>query len=75
MDCQEIFESLSDYIDEDLADRKCAEIERHLKDCYNCKVVVDTIRKTVTLYHAIPSRLMPEELRLKLHQVIRIEGL
>lgn len=72
MDCQEIFESLSEYLDEELAAKKCREIERHLVDCCNCQVVVDTLRKTVALYHAIPSHTMPESARLSLHRVISL---
>ena len=43
--------SLSDYVDGDLAEPVCAEIERHMAGCERCRVVVDTLRKTVELYH------------------------
>lgn len=72
MNCQEIFEALSDYIDEELAERKCREIERHLKTCHNCRVVVDTLRQTIALYHAIPSQRLPDEVRLRLHKIIKL---
>ena len=73
MDCREIFEGLSDYIDEELADKTCREIENHLKDCYNCRVVVNTLRQTVTLYQETPSEELPGDVRMRLHKVIRLQ--
>lgn len=74
MNCDEIFESLSEFIDEELAAAKCRELKVHLEGCDNCQVVVDTLRRTVTLYREVPAPRLPEEARLKLHAVIRVEG-
>lgn len=73
MDCKDIFENLSGYIDEELAVRTCKEIEVHLAGCENCRVVVNTLRRTVTLYHSIPAKTMPGDVRLRLHKRIRLE--
>lgn len=73
MDCKEIFESLSEYIDEELAAKTCEEIEVHLADCENCRVVVNTLRRTVTLYHSISAEEMPGDMRLRLHKRIMLE--
>lgn len=72
MNCQEIFENLSDYLDEDLAQIKCRELELHLGTCRNCRVVVDTLRQTIELYHSIPSQKMPDDVRLRLHRIINL---
>jgi len=74
MDCQELLEGLSDYIDEDLAEKTCREIENHLKDCPNCQIVVNTLRRTVTLYHEVPPEEIPGDVRKRLHAVIRLNG-
>jgi anti-sigma factor RsiW len=70
----EIFESLSEYVDEELAAKTCKEIEVHLADCENCRVVVNTLRRTVTLYHSIPEQTIPGDVRLRLHKKIMLEG-
>ncbi len=49
--CQDLLASLSDYVDGTLGALLCAELEEHLRGCTNCRVVVDTLRKTVELYH------------------------
>ena len=48
--CKQLLGSLSEYIDGELQAELCAEIEEHLKDCDNCRIVVNTLRKTVELY-------------------------
>jgi anti-sigma factor RsiW len=48
--CQDMLGSLSDYVDGTLKAEICAEIERHLVGCTNCRVVVNTLRKTIELY-------------------------
>lgn len=61
--CRELLGSLSDYVDGDLADEICAEIERHMAGCERCRIVVDTLRKTVELYHIAadaPAALPPD---------------
>ena len=73
MDCQEIFEALSDFIDRDLSDKACGEIEKHLEDCINCRIVVNTLHMTVSLYHSMPRQEMPGEVRMRLHRMIEIE--
>lgn len=51
--CRELLGSLSEYVDGELAEELCAEIERHLAECENCRIVVDTLRKTVYLVHTL----------------------
>jgi anti-sigma factor (TIGR02949 family) len=49
--CRNLLASLSDYVDGELKDELCAEIEKHMQGCENCRIVVDTLRKTVLLVH------------------------
>ncbi len=46
---------LSDFIDGELAPDLCAKLEQHMADCDNCRVVVDTLRRTVSLYRTLPA--------------------
>ena len=48
--CRKLLSSLSDYVDGELEEIICTEIERHMEGCENCRIVVDTLRKTVYLY-------------------------
>jgi anti-sigma factor (TIGR02949 family) len=57
--CHDLLASLSDYVDGELSENLCAELERHMHQCENCRIVVDTLKKTIDLYH---TDLTPEPL-------------
>jgi len=48
--CQHLLGNLSEYIDGELQAELCAELEQHIEGCDNCRIVVNTLRKTVELY-------------------------
>ena len=66
--CRHLLDELSDYLDDEASAEMCAEIERHLTDCADCRVVVDTLRQTIQLYHTLPSPAMPEAARERLYK-------
>lgn len=49
--CSELIRSIGDYIDSDLSPELCRELEEHIRGCENCRIVVDTTKKTISLYH------------------------
>ncbi len=70
--CEHLLGELSEYLDGEASAEFCAEIERHLASCENCRVVVDTLRKTVMLYREMPQPSMSEEARRRLYKVLDI---
>lgn len=71
MKCEELLKLLNDYVDGTVDPAICAEFERHMAGCNPCQVVVDTIRKTITLYKAGQPYELPVEFRQRLHEVLR----
>lgn len=51
MDCTEVLEQLSEYLDAEARAELCRAIDAHLARCSHCQVHVDTVRKTILLYH------------------------
>ncbi len=72
-ECQHLLGQLSDYVDGELGQSVCEEIERHLAGCSNCRVVVDTLRKTVTLYQSHGSDPIPGNVEERLYKVLRLD--
>lgn len=70
--CQSLLSQLSDYIDGDLEEALCAELERHLASCENCRIVVNTLAKTITLYHHLPDPDLPAETQDRLFKVLKL---
>ena len=60
--CHELLSQLSDYVDGELDDALCIEIERHMAECDRCHIVIDTLRKTVELCRAYEPSAMPKPL-------------
>jgi anti-sigma factor RsiW len=72
--CRHLLDSLSDYMDGDLSDDLCFELERHLTDCKDCQIVVDTLRKTITLYRATATPPpVPSEVRERLYKCLNLD--
>ncbi len=69
--CHHLLGSLSEYLDGELEARLCAELESHLTDCENCRVVVDTLRRTVSLYQVVeqPGAMPPDVRQRLLHRL------
>ncbi len=51
--CQDMLKQLNEYIDDEIDATLCQELERHLAHCTDCRVVLDTLTKTVKLYHSL----------------------
>ena len=73
--CRHLLDSLSPYVDGELGAELCTELERHLSDCENCRIVVDSLRKTVYLYRVTADELpsVPEEVRQRLYHCLDLD--
>ena len=68
--CGHLLGDLAVYLDGEASEALCLEIERHLEDCTNCRVVVDTLRKTVELVRDLPQPGLPEDTRQRLYTAL-----
>jgi anti-sigma factor RsiW len=71
MKCEELLKLLNEYVDGTVDPAICTEFERHMAGCDPCQVVVDNIRKTITLYKNGQPCELPVECRDRLHAVLR----
>ena len=73
--CRDLLGTLSDYVDGTLKKELCAELEKHLAGCENCRVVVNTLRKTVELYRDEDKENsnLPDEVRSRLFYKLNLE--
>jgi len=74
--CHEMLEGISDYVDGSARQSLCEEIERHMEDCPDCRVVVDTLKKTIYLYRQQDETVqMPSDARQRLFRSLRLDDL
>ena len=73
--CEGLLGSLSDYIDGELGAELCRQIEKHISECDDCRIVVDTTRKTIDLVHAsnTPHTGLPEKVRDRLFKRLNLD--
>lgn len=65
--CSHLLNYLSDYVNGELSESLCLELEAHMANCENCRVVVDTLAMTLKLYHESPAPTLPEDVRSRLY--------
>lgn len=73
VECSEHLNCLSEYLDGELDPALCAEIERHMAECGDCRIVVDTLRKTVSLYRRYGHEEVPADAKERLYAVLKLE--
>ena len=72
--CRYLLSSLSEYVDGDLSDELCQEIERHMEGCRDCQVVINTLQKTVVLYHQTSGPPdIPSDVRSRLYKRLDLD--
>ncbi len=71
LSCEELLKALNEYVDGETALAVCREFAEHLAGCDPCRVVVDNIRKTISLYKAGEPYPVPPELQARLRDALR----
>jgi anti-sigma factor RsiW len=71
MNCHEMLKALNEYVDGTLPAGICEQFEQHLAGCNPCQIVVDNIRKTITLYKNGQPYELPAEVASRLRQCLR----
>lgn len=64
---------LNEYVDGTVDPAICTEFEKHLAGCNPCQVVIDNIRKTITLYKRGQAYELPAQFRQNLHARLRVK--
>ena len=71
--CKALLGDLSEYIDGELPPELCAEIEKHLEACENCRVVLNTTRRTIDLVQAPADEAVPADVRERLFKRLNLD--
>ncbi len=74
VNCKALLGSLCDYLDGTLSAEICQEIDKHISECDNCRIVVDTLHKTISLYQQTSEETeVPGAVRERLFHVLNLE--
>jgi len=70
--CKKYIQNIADYIDGEIDETLCADIEKHLKECNNCRLMVDTLRQTVVLCRDGKKEKLPPSIEDKLNNILKL---
>jgi predicted anti-sigma-YlaC factor YlaD len=70
VNCRSIIKELANYFDEALDPILKTSIEKHLEGCEDCRIVVDTTRKTIQIFCNSEPAPLPEETKTRLRDAL-----
>lgn len=70
MNCKKVIHELTSYLDGVLDSEMRVDLELHLARCTDCRVVVDTTRKTIQIFCNSEPVPLPEDVRRRLHTAL-----
>lgn len=68
MRCGKHLERISQYLDGELSEKECLEVERHLAECPECAACLDSIRKTIRLCREMGREKVPADAARRLRE-------
>jgi anti-sigma factor RsiW len=71
-DCQARLALLSEYVEGLLDAHACAQLEAHLADCPDCRIVVNSLTNTIELYRRIPRVCLSDDADERLFRALQL---
>ena len=68
--CRKVYRRICENLDQGLDSPECREIKRHLEQCPDCLAYLDSLKKTVLLYRAMPSPPVSRAMRRRLFKIV-----
>ena len=70
MNCKKVILELTSYLDGAIDTSVRIDLEQHLARCTDCRLVVDTTRKTIQIFCNSEPVPLPEDVRNRLHSAL-----
>lgn len=70
MNCRGVLTEISDYLDGAMDSSLLQELEIHLSRCTNCRLIIDTTRKTIDIFCNSEPIPLPVSVRDRLHAAV-----
>ena len=70
MNCKKVILELTNYLDGVLDSSVRIDLEQHLAQCIDCRIVVDTTRKTIQIFCNSEPVPLPDDVRKRLHTAL-----
>ena len=64
--CKDFLKELSDFLDDTLDPSIRAALNKHVKECPNCWVILDTTQRTIKVYKGLEPQTIPPDIHTRL---------
>jgi len=64
--CKQFLQELNDYLDPSVDSALKGKLEKHVAECPNCFVIVDTTQKTLQVYKGMKAQEIPADVQTRL---------
>ncbi len=64
--CKNLLSELNSYLDDEADPKLREELQRHVNECPNCWVIVDTTKKTLKVYKGMEAQALPADMENRL---------
>jgi Putative zinc-finger len=68
--CKQFLQELNDYLDPSTDPATKCHLEKHVSECPNCFVLVDTTKKTLQVYKGLEPQNIPENVKARLWKAL-----
>jgi hypothetical protein len=68
--CKQFLQELNDYLDPSTDPAMKCHLEKHVNECPNCFVIVDTTKKTMQIYKGLEPQTIPENVKARLWKAL-----
>ena len=69
--CKDFLNELSDFLDDAVDQEIRAKIEKHVSECPNCWVILDTTQKTIKVYKGMVPQQIPTDIHSRLMKALQ----
>jgi predicted anti-sigma-YlaC factor YlaD len=70
VNCKKVILELTSYLDGAIDSAIRIDLEEHLSRCKDCRLVIDTTRKTIHIFCNSEPVPLPEDVRMRLHTAL-----
>jgi anti-sigma factor (TIGR02949 family) len=68
--CKQFLQELNDYLDPSTDPEMKRHLEKHVNECPNCFVIVDTTKRTMQVYKGCEAQTIPEDVKTRLWKAL-----
>jgi hypothetical protein len=69
--CKDFLKELSDFLDDTLDPNIRAALNKHVNECPNCWVILDTTQRTIKVYKGLEPQTIPQDIHSRLMSALQ----